>query len=451
MNEIIRRRDMLRQSAGLVLAGGLTSLADSPAEEPRVLRRRCLPRAPEVEVPLLGYGGIRLPTLGRDKNRIDLPRATELIDYAYRHGVTWFDTGWSYHEGNSEPCFGQVLAHYPRTGFTLSDKLPTWLIKKAEDAKTIFETQLKRCGVDYFDFYLLHSLGDPAQYRRVYHDFGVLDWLRGEMKRGRIRHLAFSFHGKSPFLEQVLDDVPEMAYCMILLNAFEAHWNPDNLKLREILHRRHVPIVGMEPLGGGRIGALRGKALAILQEARPGSTSAQWAFRYAASVPGVACLISGMGKMVHLRENVATFSQDFKPFTSEESDVYAKAVAAYMANRTIPCTACRYCVPCPYHVPIPEIFSWYNEFAAEGRLPTDTGPNDSQVLRRNFLVSYYNTFPAAMRADRCINCRECLNACPQWVFRIPVELRRIAGLVEKTRTAYLARGGRLYGKGVLPC
>ena len=419
----------------------LRSDAETP-EDFRVVRRP-YPSEPGREVSVLGYGGIRLPILNRRDDQIDEELGLSLIDYAYRHGVNYFDTGWVYHKGEGERFFGRALRRYPRESFMLADKMPTWLVTKPEDAPRFFEEQLKRCQVDYFDNYLLHSLNNPEEYRRVYKEWKVLDYLKEQKARGRIRHLGFSFHGKSALLKEVLDEYPwEM--CVITLNALDQRWSADSAKQIALLQERKVPMFIMEPLGGGRCANLNPAARKILADATPGVSPAEWAFRWALSQDGVQTVMSGMGRMRWLKENVRTLSaQRFRPLDDAERVVYAQALDAYMKYNTVPCTGCRYCMPCPYGVAILEIFTWWNSFAGEGRLPAETGANDSQALRREFLASYSHAVGAGCGPEKCIACRKCKVACPQWVFDIPREMKKIDAALAKVRTDYVARGGRL--------
>ena len=405
--------------------------------------RRPYPSEPGREVSVLGYGGIRLPILNRQETQIDEELGLELVDYAYRHGVNYFDTGWVYHKGAGERFFGRALKRYPRESFLLADKMPTWLVKKPEDAPQYFEEQLKRCQVGFFDNYLLHSLQDPDEYRRVYKRWKVLDYLREQKEKGRIRHLGFSFHGKSPFLQEVLDAYPwEM--CVITLNALYDRQVPDSAKQIAMLQERKIPIFVMEPLGGGRCASLNPAARRILDEAERGSTPAEWAFRWALSQDGVQTLLSGMGRMRWLKENVRTLSAaKFRPMTEDGRLVYAKAIDAYLKFGTVPCTGCRYCVPCPYGVAIPEVFAWWNGFSGVGRLPSRQGENDSQALRREFLASYAQIVPEGGGPGKCIRCRKCKVACPQWVFDIPRAMRKIDAALAQVRADYVAKGGRL--------
>ena len=409
----------------------------------RVMRRP-FPPEPGREISALGFGcGSKLAIRNRDKRCIDEELTVALMDYAVRHGVNYFDTAWTYHEGESERFLGRALKRYPRESFMLADKMPTWHVKTAEDAPRFFEEQLKRCQVDHFDNYFLHNLRGEDEYRHVYLKLGVLDYLKRQLDKGRIRHLSVSFHGTSDFLKRLLDDYP-WATALIMINGLENRWNPDSLKLSEILAERKIPILVMEPLAGGRAAGLNVTAREILAGTGKGMSPAEWGFRYALSFPGVLSVLSGMSRMDWVKENVRTFSAErFRPLDAEERRVYARAVDAYVSCKTVPCTTCRYCVPCPYGVAIPEIFTWWNSFAGAGRLPAAEGPNDSQALRREFLASYSRAVAPGCGPEKCIRCKKCLQACPQWVFKIPDEMQKIDKALAKVKDDYVAKGGKL--------
>ena len=439
MDTNVTRRTMI---TGALATGFLLPAAGLPAA-PRQPRIRPLPSDGKTPVPLLGLGCAEKFPLNEKKGVLS-ERAEDLIDHALAHGVNWLDTGYAYHNGASEPFLGRVLKKYPRASYLLSTKMPTWLVKSADDAKRIFEEQLQRCQTDYFDFYLLHSVSKKEDFERVYVQMGVLDYLLAQKKAGRIRHLGMSYHGKSDYLDELLGAYPGVfEVCLLMLNRMEFTWNPDAAKLAPTAAKHGTGVLVMEPLAGGRAAGLRGEAMEILKAKRPDDSAARWGFRFAASQPGVICVFSGMNRVAYMDENIETLSEDFAPLTDDERAAYDAAIAAYMKHGSIPCTGCSYCVPCPQGLRIPELFAWYNEWAQNGKLPADAGPNDSQDLRRKFLVSYNNRFRPKERADRCTQCKKCLVPCPQWTFRVPEEMAKIAKLVAATQATYRARGGTL--------
>jgi len=430
---------------GLSRAGMLEFLREDAEENDafRVLRRP-FPSEPSREVSALGFGcGSKLAIRNRDKRSLDEELNIALMDYAFRHGVNYFDTGYFYHEGESERFLGRALKRYPREEIWLCDKMPARCVKKPEDAKDIFAEQLRRCQVDYFDNYMLHTISDPAQYELVYKKWKALDYLKEEKARGRIRHLGFSYHGTSEFLQRILDDY-QWESVLILVNALEHRWNPDSLKIARILAERKLPIFVMEPLAGGRAASLNAEAQRILAESGKPMNAAEWGFRYAQSFPGVLTVLSGMSRMSWLKENIRTFSPEgYRPLDADECKVYGRAADAYIKHETVPCTTCRYCVPCKYGVAIPEIFAWWNSFAGAGRIPAETGENGTQALRREFLASYSLRVPSGCGPEKCIRCGQCLRACPQWTFKIVEELGKIERTLAKVKGDFVANGGRL--------
>lgn len=450
-----RRQTLAFLTAGAAgLGGGLCGLSragvirfldrDAHDQAPLRVQRLPYPLEPGREISRLGFGGIRLPILNRNDSEIDYELGQKLVDYAYRHGVNYFDTGWVYHHGKGEAFFGSALKKYPRGSFLLADKMPTWLVHSLAEAKSYFEEQLKRCQVEYFDNYLLHSINALDEFKNVYEKMGVLDYLKEEKARGRIRHLGFSFHGAVPTMEYLLDTYA-WDFALIMLNVLEwdeaSERRPSGYRagtLYRMLTAKKLPVFVMEPLGGGRVASLNGKARKVLEAADPERSLASWGMRFVASLPNVQTILSGMGKLDQVVDNVRTFSGAFKPMTPPERETYGRALAEFHKYPTIPCTGCRYCVPCPYGVLIPETFAWYNALAGEGLLPADSGSNDAQALRRKFLVSYNNAIPPHARANHCIGCRKCLVACPQWTFRIPAEMERIEKLVAHVQARYNA-------------
>jgi len=458
MNEhgMTRRRTLAFLTAGAAgLGGSLYGLSragvirflddDAKNDDPVQLQR--LPYAPEPGRTLsrLGFGGIRLPILNRTDTEIDYELGQKLVDYGVRHGMNYFDTGWVYHHGQGEVFYGNVLKKYPRESFMLADKMPTWLVHSLDDAKRFFEEQLKRCQVGYFDNYLLHSVHTLKEFKDIYETMGVLDYLNEQKRKGRIRHLGFSFHGDVPLMRYLLDHY-EWAFALIMLNRLD--WDDENEKnpqgyragtLYRMLTAKKLTVFVMEPLRGGILAHLNGKARAVLKAAEPKRSVASWGMRFVASLPNVQTVLSGMNRLDQVIDNVRTFATGAEPMQTPERAAFDRAIGEFQKYPVVPCTACRYCMPCPYGVHIPETFAWYNAFAGEGRLPADSGPNDSQALRREFLVSYNNAIPPSARASHCISCSKCKVACPQWTFRIPVEMEKIEKFVAHVQTQYKAK------------
>lgn len=423
---------------------GLLRALDEDAEDPNPVQvmRRPFAADPSREISLLGYGGIRLPTRNRSDKDMDLDLGRKLVDYALRHGVNAFDTGWVYHKGEGEKFWGALLPQERRAEYFLSDKMCTWELKSLDDAKKMFQAQLDKCRTPYFDQYFLHSLSDEKQYHRVYHEYGVLKYLEEERARGRIKYLGFSFHGKHDFLKRLVDE-RKWDFAMIVFNALTYKGENGSKAFYDLLAGAKIPVFVMEPLGGGRLARFNGPAKKILTDAKPDRSAASWSLKFAASFPAIQTLFSGMGRFEHLRENIRSLATDFKPFSKEETDVYWKAVDEYLRYPTVGCTGCRYCLPCPYGVEIPEVFTWWNSFAGAGRIPARKGPNDSQDLRRRFLASYTHAVTPGHGAERCIGCKKCTVPCPQWIFRIPTEMAKIDKVLTEVRADYVAKGGRL--------
>ena len=452
---ITRRNALALLTAGAAgIGGGLYGLsregilkfldADAKADDPVQVQRKPYPPEPGREISRFGFGGTRLPILDRETTKIDYELGQKLVDFGFRHGINYFDTGWMYHEGASEVFYGHALKKYPRESFMISDKMPSWLIHSLDDAKSMFEEQLRRCQVSYFDNYLVHSITSVDEFNRVFEAMGVLDYLKKQQKNGRIKHLGFSFHGDISVMQHMLDKY-EWAFALIVLNRLD--WddvdekNPQGSRagtLYRTLTAKKMPVFVMEPLRGGAIANLNSKGSAILKAAAPQKTLASWGMRFVASLPNVQTVLSGMNQLEHLVDNIHSFATGVEPLSKQELATFDRALAEYRKYPTICCTGCRYCMPCPYGVYIPEIFAFYNSFVGEGRLPADSGPNASQSLRREFLVAYNNRIPPEARANHCIGCGKCIIACPQLQFPIPTELDKIEKFVAKVQSQYNA-------------
>ena len=356
-------------------------------------------------VSLLGYGLMRLPLKDRrNQSEIDKEKAQELIDRAMAGGVNYYDTAWVYHQGMSERFAGEALKKYPRESYNLADKMPVWEVKSLDDAKRIFQEQLDRCQAEYFDFYLLHSLNGGA-WPNV-RDLGALEYARQMKKEGKVKYLGFSFHGDNKDLAVIADE-GGWDFAQIQLNYFD--WDDYSREQYEILTSHNIPVVVMEPLKGGELANLQPKTLEMLTNARPGTTAAQWAFEFIASLPNVLTILSGMTYMEHVEENLKTFSP-IEPLGEEGKELLVKVKEFMKEEGKIPCTTCRYCTPCPVGVAIPDIFKMYNNYR-------------SSLVKWMSQREYFQ-LEKGSRADACVECGACLKKCPQKI-NIPEELKRV--------------------------
>lgn len=394
------------------------------------MEKRIYARTGEA-VSLLGYGTMRLPKTPEEK--IDFPAALRLIDTAYQNGVNYFDTAYMYHAEESELLVGEALSRYPRESFFLADKLPGWMCGEngLEGAKKIFADQLSKCRTTYFDFYLCHSLNNQKDFERLYLEGGVLAYLEEEQKAGRIHNLGFSFHGNPAFFKFLME-LRKWDFCQIQCNYFD--WDNQNAKeLYRLSEEYGVQLMIMEPVRGGGLVSLCDEAVSILKEAEPEKSTASWAIRFAASLPNVLCVLSGMSNLEQVEDNLATMN-DFVPLSDAERAVLSRAVEAYARKGTVPCTGCRYCFECPKQIAIPDIFAFYNEIAAAGKLPFSVGvaPEELEARKKAFLAAY-EQIPAEARPENCIRCKKCMEHCPQQI-RIPDRLAEIARLAEICRS-----------------
>ena len=363
----------------------------------------------------LGFGAMRLPLLpGRkEPTAIDEAQVDAMVDYAMAHGVNYFDTAHPYHGGLSERVLGRSLARYPRQRWYLADKYPGHQIAQRYDPAAIFEEQLERCGVDYFDFYLLHNVYENSI--QVYMDpqWGILDYFVEQKRLGRIKHLGFSCHGGLPTLARFLDYCGDkMEFCQLQLNYLDWTLQQGREKY-DLLTARGIPVWVMEPIRGGRLAALTGGQMDALRRLRPQDSAAAWALRFLQGLPNVKMILSGMSSLEQMVENVDTFTQD-QPLT--EAEAAALLELAEGMKDAVPCTACRYCCDgCPLGLDIPAMIAACNEarFALS-----------SNVRMR------FDALPEDKRPAACIACGKCSRTCPQGI-DVPAVLKELAQAIEK--------------------
>lgn len=346
-----------------------------------------------AELSLLGYGCMRFPTLPDGK--IDRAESERLLTRAHGAGVNYFDTGWGYHGGESEPFLGTVLSKWDRSSYFLATKLPCWLLKDPDDPERFFSRQLERCRVDYFDFYLAHSITEKNY--EILNATGACDYLARQKAEGKIRRLGFSFHDRPELLERMLTE-HDWDFVQLQLNYLDWDFQGARAKAEE-LNRRHIPIWVMEPLRGGRLARLSDGDAARLAVLRPEESMPGWAFRFLQGVPGVTMVLSGMSSLEQLRANLDTFETD-RPLSEAEKAALLDVAAGMVREQVLPCTACRYCVDhCPRHLDIPGLLALYNEH-------TFTGGGFIAPMAVEAL-------PEEKRPAACIGCRSCEAVCPQ--------------------------------------
>ena len=309
----------------------------------------------EKSLSLLGFGAMRLPTL--ENGAVDEPQVERMVAYAMDHGVNYFDTAWPYHNGESESVLGRVLSKYPRDSFYLADKFPGHQYNDHYDPAAVFEKQLKKCGVEYFDFYLLHNVYERSMSVYLDPQWGILDYFREQKRLGRIKHLGFSTHANVEGLKEFLDIAgDDMEFCQIQLNYLD--WTLQNAKGKyDLLTKRGIPVWVMEPVRGGKLVNVSEDATAKLRAARPEESTVAWCFRFLQGLPNVKMILSGMSNEQQIMDNIATFEES-RPLSPAEGELILKV--AEELKGSVPCTGCRYCVAgCPMGLDIPFLLSVY--------------------------------------------------------------------------------------------
>lgn len=363
----------------------------------------------------LGFGFMRLPLLDKDKQKsIDYNTLNKMVDTFLERGFTYFDTALVYHQGESENALRKALVErHPRESFMLATKLPPRVLRTAEDQERIFNEQLKRCGVEFFDYYLVHNIG-VSSYREAL-QFGTFDFVQEKKRQGLIRNVGMSFHDTPELLDTVLDAHPGLDFVQLQINYID--WENPGIQSRrchEVARKHNLPIVVMEPCKGGNLAEVPKAAAQLMQACTPNASIPSWAMRFAAGQEGVIMVLSGMNTMEQLLDNMASLDHP-KPLSAEEYQVLEQVVAIINQNAAIPCTTCRYCTNvCPKKIPIPDYFALYN---SAKRAITDN-------LSSQFM--YYLNL-AATRANEtdCIFCRRCDKICPQHL-HIPELLKEVA-------------------------
>ena len=366
------------------------------------------------DIKKLGFGLMRLPMIGED---VDIEQTKKMVDLFLSKGFTYFDTAYGYLGGKSEMAIKTALVdRYPRESYQLATKLPAWAgAKTAEEAQGMLATSLARTGAGYFDFYLLHNLGDNRT--EAFDRFGIWDFLRRKRDEGVIKHLGFSFHDKADVLDDLLTRNPDMEFVQLQINY--ADWESASIQSRacyEVARKHGKPVIIMEPVKGGSLAALPADIAKIFTDANPKASLSSWAIRFAASLDGLVTVLSGMSTLAQMEDNLS-FMENFQPLTGAERAVVDKVRAALDKVPQIPCTACSYCTKgCPQSINIPGIFKAMNNQLIYGN-------------RAGAVGNYSFATRTGGKASDCIACGQCEAACPQHI-EIIEELKKAVEMFE---------------------
>ena len=383
-------------------------------------------------VSALGLGNMRLPVVS-ERGPIDYKAAGDIVRYAYEHGVNYFDTAYRYHQGESEAFIGKIMKDYPRDSWYLTSKIPGHMMSYSDgkitgigyltgfeigSVESIFEEQINKCGTDYFDIYMLHNLSENSFDFYTNEELGLVDYLDRQKKAGRIRRLGFSSHGRADTIGRFLDWAEgryQFEAAQIQLNYLD--WTLQDAAAKyDLLTRRDMPVIAMEPVRGGKLASLGESADAVLKSARPGDSVASWAFRWLQALPNLSVALSGMSTLEQVKENVELFSARYEPMSESDKGILKEAVSK--VADVIPCTGCRYCADdCPKRLDIPRLISMYNEasFGARGMFK-DAGDKLSR----------------AEQPSECVSCGVCKKLCPQGI-DVPDIMAKFAAAIKNAR------------------
>ena len=448
MEKTLNRRSFLKAAGGTALAmgsagflsgcGRKTGADASEGLNPGEMTYR-INKGNNDKVSILGYGCMRWPmkSIEEGKKVIDQDEVNRLVDHALACGVNYFDAAPVYLQAECEAATGEALSRHPRESYYIATKLSNFKDASREEGIRMYKASLEAFRTDHIDYYLLHSIKDGETFRKRFLDNGLIDFLMEERKAGHIRNLGFSFHGSQQGFDELmaLHEKYHWDFVQIQLNYMD--WNHAGRRntnasyLQAELDKKGIPSIIMEPLLGGRLADAPDHIVDRLKEMNPQGSIASWAFRFAGSHDGVLTVLSGMSCIEHLQDNLKTYSP-LVPLTDQEKAVLEDIARLRSEYPEIPCTQCQYCMPCPYGLDIPSIFTHYNKCVNEGFINDDKEDSEYRKDRRAYLVSYDRAIPTLRQADRCISCGICVSKCPQHI-AIPGEIRKIDLYVENLK------------------
>ena len=423
------RRDFLKTSLAASGALALGACAGSSRSHDGSVVTRVHPKSGD-RVSLLGFGNI---------DELDQPSFDQLVDYALEHGVNYFDT----RPGQSEEATAAALLRYPREKYFIATRMPRQDGDKSlKEGQEMLEHSLSLFQTDHIDYLVLDELDSREEFQARFLDNGLLDWLLEQRENGRVRNLGFSFHGPKEAFDGLMALHGSWDFVQIQLNYLD--WKhaslvasqpgrrlADSEYLYEELVQRDIPVIAMEPLLGGRLAQLpQGPAMRLKSRA-PERSTASWAYRFCGTFPRVLTIVSGMPYLEQLQDDIQSLS-DFRPLSEKELAFLEETARQILLFPIIPCTDCRYCMPCPYGLDIPGIFAHHNRCINEDNIPQDAMSPGYRKARRNYLVSYEREIPGRRQAGYCIGCGECMIHCPEGI-NIPVQMRKIDNYTEKLR------------------
>lgn len=368
----------------------------------------------DLNLSALGLGAMRLPV--NENREIDMDKTQELVSYAMSHGINYYDTAWGYHGGQSEIAIGKVLRNYPRESYYLASKFPGYDLKNMPKVEEIFEKQLEKTGMEYFDFYLYHNVCELNIEEYLNPAYGIHSYLLEQKKKGRIRHLGFSAHGGIEVLRKFLQEFgDDMEFCQLQINYIDYRFQKVKEKI-DLLNRYHIPVWVMEPVRGGKLAKAAPEFEERMKKLRPEESVPAWAFRFLQGIPEVVVTLSGMSDMEQLKDNLKTYEKELvlKP---EEQKVLDDILEETLVKKTLPCTSCRYCTQyCPKKLDIPKILDLYNEYLYAGG---------------GFLPQFgLQAMDEDKQPDACVGCRSCEAVCPQQI-KISEAMKDFAEKVKK--------------------